>query len=89
MKKAYHILVEGRVQGVGFRWSALRKAKELNIYGYVRNLPDGNVEIWAEGEENHLETFLAWCRQGPPAAHVINLTLNKVPVKNLNHFEIK
>ena len=68
--KAFHVIVEGEVQGVGFRYSALREARALGVLGWVRNTEDGTVEVWAEGEEAGLEEFLAWLRVGPSAAWV-------------------
>jgi acylphosphatase len=64
------IVVRGRVQGVFYRDSTRRKAMELGLVGTVRNLPDGAVEIVAEGPAAALETLVQWCRLGPPAAEV-------------------
>jgi len=65
-----HLLVRGRVQGVGFRRATRRAAQELGLAGWVQNLPDGRVEAWVEGDAAALERFLAWIRRGPPAARV-------------------
>ena len=62
--------VHGRVQGVFFRAFVGRCARELGLAGYVRNLPDGAVEILAEGERRHLEKLLGYLKLGPPAARV-------------------
>lgn len=70
MRKRLHIWVAGRVQGVFYRASTVALAKQLALTGWVRNLPDGRVEIVAEGEEESLQKLLSWCRQGPPAAQV-------------------
>ena len=59
MKKLAHIYYSGGVQGVGFRFTAQRIAEELGLCGYVRNLDDGRVEIYAEGDGNLLNDFLA------------------------------
>jgi len=64
MLKQINIFISGRVQGVGFRYSAWEKAGDLNLTGWVRNLPNGDVEILAEGDENKLNTFLKWTQQG-------------------------
>ena len=63
-------IVSGRVQGVFYRDSTRRKAVELGLVGTVRNLPDGSVEVVAEGPVGALEALLQWCRMGPPAAEV-------------------
>ena len=65
-----HLIISGRVQGVGFRFSAYDKAKELALAGYVRNLPNGDVEIVAEGSRENLQMLAAWAHLGPPSAHV-------------------
>jgi acylphosphatase len=65
-----HILVQGRVQGVGFRQFTCRVAVELGLTGWVRNLPDGRVEIVAEGEDLPLTSFMSLIRQGPPLSRV-------------------
>ncbi|OQX63614.1 MAG: acylphosphatase [Deltaproteobacteria bacterium] len=65
-----HLIVEGRVQGVWFRESTRREAVSLGLTGWVRNKPDGSVELVAEGPEDQIDILAAWCRQGPPAAKV-------------------
>lgn len=67
--------ITGRVQGVSFRWYAKQQADALGITGYAKNLPDGSVEIVAEGPERKLEAFVAWCRKGPAAAQVQNVEI--------------
>jgi acylphosphatase len=64
------LTIEGRVQGVFFRESARRRAEELKLKGYVKNLPDGRVESVAQGSLSDVEKFIAWCRRGPPLASV-------------------
>jgi acylphosphatase len=68
--RAFHAVVRGRVQGVGFRWSAVREARRLGLRGSVANLPDGSVEVRAEGEAETLALFLAWLERGPQGARV-------------------
>jgi len=72
-KKAIHAIVQGRVQGVGFRYSARYAARKLDITGWVRNLENGDVEILAEGSEEALADFEAWLSDGPPGARVDRL----------------
>lgn len=83
-----HIQVTGKVQGVFFRASAVRKAQELGIAGWVKNVPDGSVAAEAEGEEAGVETFIGWCRQGPPGARVAEVKVEDGTVKRYESFEI-
>jgi acylphosphatase len=62
--------VTGVVQGVGFRWSAARRAEALRLRGWVRNCADGSVEAGAEGDETALDQFEEWLRHGPRGARV-------------------
>lgn len=70
MIKALHATVRGKVQGVGFRWFVRETARSLGVAGTVRNLPDGSVEIVAEGESGALDSLMARVAQGPPGARV-------------------
>ena len=65
--------IEGRVQGVFFRASTQDHAKRLGLNGWVRNCPDGSVEVVAEGARSQIENLIAWCRQGPRGAQVSNV----------------
>ena len=64
------VLISGRVQGVGFRWSCRRMAEAQGVAGWCRNLPDGRVEACFEGDPAAVERAVAWCRGGPPSAIV-------------------
>ncbi|OMH40115.1 acylphosphatase [Desulfurobacterium indicum] len=68
--KTLHAFVSGKVQGVGYRAFTRSKAKALGLKGFVRNLPDGRVEVVAEGDEEKLEKLLDYLRQGPFFADV-------------------
>jgi len=70
--KSVYVKIYGNVQGVGFRYSTLQKAKNLEITGYVKNHQDGTVEVIAEAEESKLNTFLKWLKNGPPGSRVTN-----------------
>ncbi|MEN8259597.1 MAG: acylphosphatase [Pseudomonadota bacterium] len=70
MSKRVHIYLSGRVQGVFFRASTKEMADSLGVTGIVRNLPDGRVEIIAEGDTQTVGEFVSWCRKGPPGAGV-------------------
>ena len=62
--KRYHLFISGIVQGVGFRWYTQRIARSNNICGWVKNLPDGRVEVVAEGKEEDVENFLNALKEG-------------------------
>jgi acylphosphatase len=70
MKKHLHLIIKGRVQGVFYRQSTRKKALDLELTGYVKNLPNGNVEVVAEGEEIKLQQLLEWCKRGPQYSEV-------------------
>ena len=67
---AFRALVSGRVQGIGFRYSACREAQRLGLVGWVRNMDSGDVELWAEGENDSLTSFREWLEEGPPGAWI-------------------
>lgn len=71
--KQVHIVVSGSVQGVFYRANTRKKAKDLAIKGWVRNLRDGRVEITAEGKEKDLKNLIEWCKKGPKLAFVENI----------------
>ena len=68
--KACRFLIHGMVQGVGFRYTAARRASALGLGGYVRNRSDGSVEVWAEGSCEALSSLAGWLHQGPSMARV-------------------
>jgi acylphosphatase len=63
-------IVTGRVQGVAYRASTVEQARAHGVTGWVRNLPDGSVELEAQGDAARVSALLAWCAHGPPAARV-------------------
>lgn len=73
MKKAIHIKVTGHVQGVGYRWFVLEKARELNLTGWVCNNLDFSVDILSEGEENDILDLISNVKEGPRSAEVENV----------------
>lgn len=88
--EAYVLLVSGRVQGVGFRWFTEREALKRGVQGYVRNLPDGRVEVLAQADTGTLAGFCARLRKGPAAARVDDVEMRPVPVDaSLSAFEVR
>lgn len=65
--------IKGMVQGVFFRAATVERANRLGVKGWVRNCPDGTVEVVAEGERKKLADLATWCDHGPPGAHVHNV----------------
>ena len=74
--RTVHVLVQGTVQGVGFRYYCAYTAQELGVVGQVRNLPDGDVEVMAQGEPEAVGRLIAWLRHGPRWASVRRLPIN-------------
>jgi acylphosphatase len=75
-KVRLHAILNGRVQGVGFRYFVRQQAEELDLAGWVRNLRTGGVELVAEGERATLEELVAALRHGPPGARVDDVNLD-------------
>jgi acylphosphatase len=74
---ARHLVVHGRVQGVFFRTATRQVAQRCGVAGWVRNLPDGTVEAWLEGDPDDVETVEAWVHAGgPPAAEVSDVDVS-------------
>ena len=72
-KARAHIFISGRVQGVYFRENAVKKAQELGIFGWIKNLTDKRVEALFEGEKKKVREMIIWAEQGPKSANVISL----------------
>ena len=68
--ESIHLEVRGRVQGVGFRWFVVEKAQQLNLAGWVKNRPDGNVEVAAAGASDALSRLEAAVKSGPRSARI-------------------
>ena len=82
--------VSGRVQGVGFRYTAQRVAARLGLVGWVMNLPDGTVRTWAQGPDEAVARFLGFLEEGPPAARVTTVHSDPVaPDPNLSGFQLR
>jgi len=86
-----HFLIQGRVQGVGFRWFVHREASELDLRGWVRNTEEGDVEVVAAGEAADLDDLRFSLKRGPRGSRVDRLvehTLNESEAQNLDSFRI-
>lgn len=88
---AFRWLISGRVQGVGFRWFVLRRAEELGVVGWARNLPDGRVEVCGVGTLEVLARFDGVLREGPRLAIVDNVEKYNCPheVDAFKSFDIR
>ena len=85
----YHIIIYGRVQGVGYRAFALKTARSLGLNGFVKNNPDGTVFIEAEGQESNLIKFLSICKSGPGWAYVERVEHSEFPTRPHTEFRVK
>ena len=82
-KLRVHVLISGRVQGVGFRYSTRQQARSRKLTGWVRNLSDGRVEAEFQGGKDAVEAMLAWCKVGPVSAVVRSVETQ--PCEDLDH----
>ena len=87
--KHKNIQIFGRVQGVGFRYSARFAARNFGIKGYVRNMPDGSVYIEAEGQEKNISEFINWCREGTGSAYIEHINIEDAELKNFKFFDVR
>jgi len=86
---AYRYFVSGRVQGVGYRYYVLREAERLGVAGFTRNLPDGRVEVVAEGTEEALGDLESRLRSGPSFAAVATVDRAPIPARGDPGFHIR
>jgi acylphosphatase len=85
-----HVVVHGRVQGVSFRYYTVLKAQNIGLVGWVRNLPDGTVEVTAEGERIQLEQLLEFLHHGPSGASVTSVDVKWLqPSGEITSFEVR
>jgi len=83
------IQVEGRVQGVGFRYFVYKTAEKHGIKGFVKNLPDRTVYIEVTGDETNVAEFVSECKKGPGSALVTGFHLQEIRTKVYNDFRIE
>ena len=88
MVTAVHIRIRGLVHGVSFRSSMAQLASDLGVRGWVRNLPDGTVEAFLEGDEKRVKRVIDWARFGPPRARVDKLEVEPATPRNHRDFRI-
>ena len=87
---ARQYLFAGRVQGVGFRYATKQLAKGFDVLGWVRNLPDGSVELQVMGEEDELDDFIQELHDSPIGRHIQEQTERRVPLlENVSGFTIR
>ncbi|MEJ2480094.1 MAG: acylphosphatase [Acidihalobacter sp.] len=89
MHEAMRCLVRGRVQGVSFRAAACARGDALGLQGYARNLPDGGVEVYAQGAPEALAALRRWLTEGPPLARVDGLECAEAPSEPVSGFSIR
>lgn len=88
MIKHVTITITGKVQNVGFRFSALDLALELGLFGFVKNVDKNKIYIEVEGEVDQLKQFLKWCHQGPQGAKIDNVDYQSTEeLKNFTEFK--
>jgi len=84
------MIASGRVQGVYYRASLKKRAVDLGLKGYVRNLPDGTVEAVVIGEPAAINALKTWCWEGPPLAEVDDIAVSDIEAEeNFSSFEIR
>jgi len=87
--KCTHLIVSGRVQGVNFRYNTKKKALELGVRGYAKNLENSDVEIVAEGSQEKIKQFIDFIKKGPGIASVTGIQVKHKEPENFKSFEIK
>ena len=89
MGVSLRVVVRGRVQGVGFRWSCARQAHSLGVHGWVANRRDGSVEAVVEGDPDAVQRWVAWAREGPVGAVVRDVEVVEQEPSGLREFRIE
>ena len=86
--KTVRLTIKGKVQGVFYRATAKDVADLIGVKGWVKNLPNDNVEIAATATEEILQKFINWCKQGPPKAKVDDVNVDELELQEFNGFRI-
>ena len=83
-----HLLIKGKVQGVFYRATAKQIANDIGLTGWIKNTREGNVEATVSGNEQQLEKFVKWCKQGPDKAVVVEVIVTQKEEETFNSFMI-
>jgi acylphosphatase len=89
MIRSIKVNIYGKVQGVGFRYSAMQKANEIGITGFVKNRTDGSVFMEIEAEPELIDEFIFWCKEGPTWSVVDDVVVVDIPFNNYKNFSVK
>ena len=87
--KNLHLHIEGKVQGVGFRYTAKSVARSLGLSGFATNLTGGSVYMEVQGDESQLKEFINWCRRGPERAIVDKISVEESQIVDYPGFDTK
>lgn len=88
MKKSVRLYIEGTVQGVFFRNFVKENAERHNVKGFTRNLEDGRVEIFIEGDSNDVEKMIELCKKGPRHSQIKRVTMKSEPFQGFKGFKV-
>ncbi len=84
------ILLEGRLQGLNFRYRTQRRAKKLGMTGFVRTLSDGRIEIEVQGSQDNVGKMLAWCQEEPQSSHIKTILYRyEAPTERYSDFLVR
>ncbi|HET9747149.1 MAG TPA: acylphosphatase [Chitinophagaceae bacterium] len=86
--KTVRLIIKGKVQGVFYRATAKDVADLIGVKGWVKNLPNDDVEIMATAAEDVLQKFIAWCKEGPPKARVDDVAVEELSPEEFKGFKI-
>lgn len=88
MKKAVRLYIDGTVQGIFFRQFVKDNAERFNIRGFVRNLEDGRVEVFAEGGSENVDNLIELCRKGPKHSQIRKVDIKEEKLQDFKEFKI-
>jgi acylphosphatase len=86
--KTVRLIIKGKVQGVFYRATAKDVADLIGVKGWVKNLPNNDVEITATAAEDVLQKFVGWCKQGPPKARVEEVIVEELNTEEFKEFKV-